>query len=243
MNSTNKFKFTILVPIYNEQDNILRLESELSAYLKIADMKSCVLFINDGSKDESGNMLKEVCERHDNFFYLSFAQNAGLSAAIKAGIDYAGSEYVGYIDADLQTAPEDFNLLLKHAPDYAMIIGIRTGRKDKVVKRVSSKFANEFRRIITHDDAIDTGCPLKVIKTEYAKKIPLFSGMHRFLPALIMLQNGGTYKQIPVRHFPRIAGQSKFHLWNRLLGPLKDCFAYRWMKKRYINYSVESYKI
>ncbi|MDR2037404.1 MAG: glycosyltransferase [Bacteroidales bacterium] len=243
MNNTAKFEFTIIVPVYNEQDNILRLESELSSFLKNAVMRSCVMFIDDGSKDDSGDMLKEVCERHDNMFYLSFSQNAGLSAAIKAGIDYTCSEYVGYIDADLQTAPEDFNLLLTDAPDYAMVIGVRIGRKDGFVKRASSKFANGFRRMMTHDDAIDTGCPLKVIKTENAKKIPLFTGMHRFLPALVMLQNGGTYKQIPVRHFPRIAGQSKFHLWNRLIGPLKDCFAYRWMKKRYINYSIESSKI
>ncbi len=176
-------------------------------------------------------------------FYLSFEKNAGLSAALKAGIDNTFSEYAGYIDADLQTTPKDFNLLLEHAPYYAMVMGIRTGRKDGFVKRASSKFANGFRRMMTHDDALDTGCPLKVIKTEYAKRIPLFTGMHRFLPALIMLQDGGIYKQIPVCHFPRIAGQSKFHLWNRLIEPLKDCFAYRWMKKRYINYSVESYKI
>ena len=243
MNNTAKFKFTIIAPVYNEQDNLLRLESELSSFLKSAAINSCVVFINDGSTDDSGNMLKEICERHDNMFYLSFEKNAGLSAALKAGIDYTFSEYVGYIDADLQTAPEDFNLLLEYAPDNAMVMGIRTGRKDGLVKRASSKFANGFRRMMTHDEAIDTGCPLKVIKTVYAKRIPLFTGMHRFLPALIMLQDGGTYKQIPVRHFPRIAGESKFHLWNRLIGPLKDCFAYRWMKKRYINYSVENYKI
>lgn len=243
MNKTSTFQFTIIVPVYDEEDNILRLESELSAFLKVGVMKSCVLFVNDGSKDRSHSMLKDVCERHDNMFYISFDRNKGLSAALKAGIDYTFSQYVGYIDADLQTSPEDFNLLLKDAPDYALVMGIRAGRKDGLVKRASSKFANGFRRMMTHDDAVDTGCPLKVIKTEYAKRLPLFTGMHRFLPALILLQDGGAYKQIPVRHFPRIAGQSKYHLWNRLIGPLKDCFAYRWMKKRYINYSVADYKL
>jgi glycosyltransferase involved in cell wall biosynthesis len=243
MNNTAKFNFTVIVPVYNEQDNILRLESELSSFLKNAAVKSCVLFVNDGSKDDSGNMLKDVCARHDDMFYLSFSRNAGLSAAIKAGIDHAYSEYVGYMDADLQTTPEDFNLLLADAPDYAMVTGIRTGRRDGFVKRASSKFANGFRRMITRDDAVDTGCPLKVIKTEYARRIPLFTGMHRFLPALIMFQKGASYKQVPVRHFPRIAGKSKFHIRNRLAGPLRDCFACRWMKKRYINYSVESCKV
>ena len=91
---------------------------------------------------------------------------------------------------------------------------------------------------MTHDDAIDTGCPLKVMQTAFAKRLPLFTGMHRFLPALILLQDGGSYKQCPVHHFPRTAGKSKYHLWNRLIGPLRDCFAYRWMKKRYINYQI-----
>lgn len=240
MNKTEQYQFTVIVPVYDEQDNILRVESELASFLKKARMKTCILFVNDGSKDNSEQMLQEVCNRHDDMFYLSFARNGGLSAALKAGFDYTFSEYVGYIDADLQTAPEDFNLLLEHAPDYVLVMGIRTGRKDDFVKRMSSKIANSFRRMMTHDTAEDTGCPLKVMRTSYAKRIPMFTGMHRFFPALIQLQDGGTVKQIPVRHFPRIAGESKYHLWNRLVGPFKDCFAYRWMKKRYINYSVSS---
>lgn len=237
-NKTVNYRFTIIVPVYNEQDNISRLESELSDFLKISGMPSCILFVDDGSGDDSRRRIMDVCARNTDMFYIFFEKNAGLSAAIKAGIDYAESEYVGYIDADLQTAPEDFNILLPDAPDYAMVTGIRTARQDSLVKKASSKFANGFRRFMTKDGIEDTGCPLKVINTEYAKRIPLFTGMHRFLPALIMLQDGGSVKQIPVRHFPRTAGQSKYHLWNRLAGPFKDCFAYRWMKKRYINYSV-----
>lgn len=238
MNKTSEYRFTVIVPVYDEQDNIERLEAELGAFLKTAAMKSCVLFVDDGSHDRSAQMLAEVCGRHDDMFYLSLARNRGLSAALKAGIDHTFSEFVGYIDADLQTAPEDFNMLLQYAPDHTLVTGIRTGRKDSFVKKASSRFANGFRRMMTKDGATDTGCPLKVMKTQYAKRLPLFTGMHRFLPALILLQDGGTYKQVPVRHFPRIAGKSKYHLWNRLAGPLKDCFAYRWMKKRYINYSI-----
>ena len=92
--------------------------------------------------------------------------------------------------------------------------------------------------MMTHDGVQDTGCPLKVLHTDYAKRIPFFTGMHRFIPALIQLQEGRV-KQIPVRHFPRVAGKSKYHLANRLIGPFKDCFAYRWMRKRYINYRVK----
>lgn len=242
-NSTSNYQFTVIVPVYNEQENIVRLETELASFLETAYMKSCILFVNDGSKDDSGQLIQQVCKRHEDMFYISFEHNAGLSAALKAGIDYSFSEYIGYIDADLQTTPEDFNILLQDAPDYAMVMGIRSNRKDGLVKRASSKFANSFRRMMTKDNAIDTGCPLKVIKTQFAKRIPLFTGMHRFFPALISLQTDGTYKQISVRHFPRMAGESKFNLWNRLLKPLKDCFAFRWMKKRYINYTVKDSKI
>lgn len=237
MNKSADYKLTIIVPVYNEEGNILRLEQELASFLKTSRISSCVLFVNDGSTDASGQLIREVCERNAGFFHIRLARNGGLSAAMKAGIDVADSEYVGYIDADLQTTPEDFNLLLEYAGEYEMVMGIRTGRKDSFVKNLSSRIANGFRRAMTHDGVEDTGCPLKILRTDYARRIPFFTGMHRFLPALIQLQNGRV-KQIPVRHFPRIAGQSKYHLWNRLVGPFKDCFAYRWMKKRYINYEI-----
>lgn len=228
---------TIVVPIYNEEDNMLRLEQELSDYLKIATVKTSVLFINDGSKDNSQHYIEEICHRNPDFNYIAFEKNCGLSAAIKAGFDHVSSPLVGYIDADLQTSPEDFNLLLEEIEHYDLVTGVRANRKDSFVKNMSSKIANGIRRAFTKDGMDDTGCPLKVIKTDYAKRIPMFKGLHRFLPAMILLQNG-TIKQVPVSHFPRIAGQAKFGLWNRLLGPLMDCFAYLWMKKKYINYKV-----
>lgn len=239
MNKTSEYELSVIVPIYNEEENIYRLEKELSAYITSASVKTCILFVNDGSKDNSMNLVAEICGRNQGFFYISFTQNNGLSAAIKAGIDEAESPFVGYIDADLQTTPEDFELLLPFRNEYELVMGIRTGRKDSFGKRLSSKIANGFRRMMTHDGVEDTGCPLKIIRTDYAKRIPFFTGMHRFLPALIQLQHANV-KQIPVRHFERTAGTSKFHLWNRLVSPFMDCFAYRWMKKRYINYTIGS---
>lgn len=239
INKTEGYELCIIVPIYNEEENMDRLEKELSNYLKIASVKTSVLFVDDGSKDNSKARMQEICQRNDGFFYICFTKNNGLSAAIKAGMDVAQSEYVGYIDADLQTTPEDFELLLAHRKEYELVMGIRTGRKDSLGKKISSKIANSFRRMMTNDGIEDTGCPLKIIKTDYAKRIPMFTGMHRFLPALIQLQDAKV-KQVSVRHFERIAGKSKFHLWNRLISPFMDCFAYRWMKKRYINYTIET---
>ena len=237
MNKTDQYEFTIIVPVYNEEDNIYNLETKLSSYLPQALYKTCVLFVNDGSKDNSLKYLKEICQRNADFFFISLTKNSGLSAAIKAGIDSTRSKYVGYMDADLQTTPEDFNLLLKDIDKYNLVMGIRANRKDSPFKKLQSKIANGFRRMMTNDGVKDTGCPLKVLRTENARKIPFFTGMHRFIPALILLQEG-TIKQVPVRHFPRTAGKSKYHLWNRLVSPFLDCFAYRWMKKRYINYAI-----
>lgn len=230
-------EFTIIVPVYNEEDNLMRVEQELSEYLSIATKKAKVLFVNDGSKDKSQELIESICLHNPDFHFVQFAENRGLSAAIKAGFDHADTPWVGYIDSDLQTAPEDFNLLLEHCEKYDLVTGVRADRKDSFVKNMSSKIANGIRRAFTHDGMDDTGCPLKVIKTDYAKRIPMFKGLHRFLPAMILLQEG-TIIQIPVRHFPRIAGKANFGLWNRLLGPLSDCFAYLWMKRKYINYTV-----
>ncbi|WP_046744868.1 glycosyltransferase [Kordia zhangzhouensis] len=228
---------TIVVPVYNEEDNLERVEKELTAYAQSAPIPVQVLFVNDGSKDKSQEMIEKICLDSPIFNYVSFAENRGLSAAIKAGFDETQTSLVGYIDSDLQTTPSDFNLLLEHIDAYDLVTGVRANRKDSFVKNMSSKIANGIRRAFTSDGMDDTGCPLKIIKTDYAKRIPMFKGLHRFLPAMILLQEGKV-KQVPVQHFPRIAGQAKYGLWNRLLGPLMDCFAYVWMKKKYINYSI-----
>jgi len=232
------FEFTIIVPVYNEKENLERVRNELLKFIGVAIKKSKVLFVDDGSIDGSLEKIREICHGSpETFTYCSFDRNYGLSTAIKAGFDYCDTPLTGYIDADLQTSPMEFNKLLEHAGEYEMVTGIRTNRKDSFVKNMSSVIANSIRRAFTHDGMDDTGCPLKVIHTDMAKRIPMFKGLHRFLPAMVMLQNGRVL-QVPVQHFQRIAGKSKYNLWNRLFGPLLDCFAYLWMKKKYINYTV-----
>lgn len=238
MNKTAQYELTIAVPVFNEQDNMLRLEKELSEFLPKAAVVSCVLFVNDGSTDRSLEMIKEICARQPHFYYISSEENHGLSTAMKAAIDTAQSRWLGYIDADLQTNPEDFNLLLAEAPRHQLVTGIRANRKDSWFKNAQSKIANGFRRKMTGDTATDTGCPLKVMWSDYARRLPFFDGMHRFLPALMALEKG-SFLEMPVRHYPRTAGVSKYHLYNRLVSPFIDCFAYRWMKKRYIRYGID----
>ncbi|PSG88606.1 glycosyltransferase family 2 protein [Aurantibacter aestuarii] len=229
--------FTILVPVYNEAEALDDLKNALLDYLKIAALPTMVLFINDGSSDESLNLIQSYSESYKVFQYISLENNRGLSTALKAGIDHTKTEYLGYIDADLQTKPEDFNLLLSFLPEYDFITGIRVNRQDSFIKKISSKIANTVRNWFTKDGLKDTNCPLKVIKTNVAKKIPFYKGAHRFLPALVMLQNVSV-KAIEIPHYRRIKGYSKFGISNRLGTSLIFCFIYLWMKRNKITYTI-----
>ncbi len=229
---------SIIVPVFNEEENLDRIEQTFKEYFAHSKTKSKVLFVDDGSTDGSFKKIEKICKVNPDFEYIKFKQNYGLSSAIKAGIDHCNTELVGYIDADLQTTPFDFDLLLQDIDQYDAVIGYRAKRKDTFNKKIQSLIANRIRRALINDGVIDTGCPLKVIRTDMAQKIPFFDGMHRFIPALILLE-GGKIKQKEVRHYQRLAGKSKFNLFNRSIKPLQDAFAYRWMRSRYIRYEIE----
>ncbi len=229
---------TIIVPVYNEEESLAKFCAEMDVFLDRVDISPVkVLLVNDGSNDNSQEIINDICDNDHRYAFIMLDRNHGLSTAIKAGIDYCQTNLVGYIDSDLQTSPVDFVKFVEFFPDYDMVNGIRTKRQDTMVKKISSKIANNFRRFMINDHIVDTCCPLKIIKTDYARRIPFFNGMHRFLPALVQLQEGRV-KQIPVSHFPRYAGTAKYHLWNRLIGPFFDTIAFVWMRKRYINYRI-----
>jgi dolichol-phosphate mannosyltransferase len=229
---------TIIVPVYNEEDCLEGFSDAMDVFLARSPLPVQALFVDDGSTDGSLPLIKAICESRPGYSYISLDRNYGLSTAIKAGIDAIDSVYIGYIDSDLQTSPLDFLLFFDYLPEYQMVNGIRAKRQDTLVKKVSSRIANSFRRRMINDGIQDTCCPLKIMDAAYAKRLPFFNGMHRFLPALIQLQ-GGRVKQIQVQHFERLAGYAKYHLFNRLWGPLQDTFAFRWMRKNYIRYAVD----
>lgn len=231
------YDFTIIVPVYNEKDCLPQLFVQLEAYLATASKKTRVLFVDDGSTDASPGMIKDFCINNKDFSCLIFERNFGKGAALKAAFDYIKTPLLGYLDADLQTYPEDFERLLPFIGEYDLVTGWRKQRKDTFIKRISSKIGNGIRNLFTRDYMHDTGCPLKVIKTQFAIRIPMFKGLQRFLPAMVLLQNG-RIKEVEIPHYPRLAGKSKYNFKNRFMGPLLDCFAYVWMRKSYINYKV-----
>ncbi len=231
------YQFNIIVPVFNEVENLQRLTTELNKFIHNSPITTSVLFVNDGSTDESQQEIDAICKQFKNFKSIEFEKNCGLSAALAAGFKHTTTELVGYIDADLQTSPMDFNLLLAEITNYDLVTGVRMNRKDSWLKNASSTIANSIRRAFTKDGMDDTGCPLKVIKTSFAKNIPMFNGFHRFLPALVLLQEGKVH-QVSVQHYSRMHGKSKFGLWNRIINPLICCFIYVWMKKNYLNYKI-----
>lgn len=236
--SHEKDSLTILVPLYNEAECLPKLVEELNNFIQASPVETFVYFINDGSSDKSQSIIEPISLQDPHYHYIKFTSNQGLSAALKAGFDHCKTSLVAYIDADLQTVPMDFLKLLPFIPDYDLVTGIRAKRNDSIVKRLSSLIANSVRRLLIDDGIADTGCPLKILKTKYAQAIPFFTGMHRFIPALVQL-HGGRVKQIPVQHFPRYAGEAKYNLRNRLIKPFFDTLAFRWMKKRYIHYQID----
>lgn len=236
--SAEKLSLTTLVPIYNERECLPKLVEELNNFIQVSPVETFVYFINDGSTDDSQSIIESISLHDPRYHYIKFTSNQGLSAALKAGFDHCKTALVAYIDADLQTSPMDFLKLLPFIPDYDLVTGIRAKRNDSVVKRLSSLIANSVRRFLINDGIADTGCPLKILKTEYAQAIPFFTGMHRFIPALVQL-HGGRVKQVPVQHFPRYAGVAKYNLRNRLIKPFVDTLAFRWIKKRYIHYQID----
>lgn len=233
----SEYLLTIIVPLFNEEGNLPRLAKELSDYLSQSTCSAKVLFVNDGSTDNSAMLVEQFCAQNHAFSFIHLKKNSGLSTALKAGIDQVETKYTGYIDADLQTSPHDFEYLMEFVDYYDLVTGIRIGRKDGIVKRISSRMANAIRCTVTHDGVSDTGCPLKIFHTDTAHRIPFFKGMHRFLPALVQL-DGGHVKEVHVRHYKRLAGKSNYHLRNRLFGPAVDLIAFIWIRKRYISYEI-----
>jgi glycosyltransferase involved in cell wall biosynthesis len=198
-----------------------------------------VLFVDDGSTDQSLALIKAACRQRSRYSFLKLTQNWGLSAALKAGIDHCQTPWVGYIDADLQTSPMDFLELLPYCGRFDLVTGVRISRKDTFVKRVSSIVANTVRQKILKDGMTDTCCPLKIGRTSMLRSVPFFNGAHRFLPALVQM-NGGRVHQTPVNHYPRIAGEAKYHLHNRLIGPLVGLFVVSWLQRHAVHYQEEA---
>jgi dolichol-phosphate mannosyltransferase len=223
---------SVIIPLFNEEENVPLLQSELSGALK--DFTYEIIFVDDGSVDRT----VERIEPKANVRVIRFEKNAGQSAAIYAGLEAAQGATVVLIDGDLQNDPADVpRLLAEIARGADLVCGYREQRRDTLVKRLTSWIANTVRSRFTKDGVRDTGCTLKAMRRECVSALVPFKGMHRFIPALV---KGAGYRlvEVPVNHRPRRFGQSKYGLGNRAVRATIDMFGVRWLLSRRLNYKI-----
>lgn len=233
---------SIVVPVYNEQDNLPVLFSEIERAMARTDKEWHVIFVDDGSTDNSLHVMRTLAEKHSSARYVAFAANCGQSAAFKAGFDAATGDVIVTMDADLQNDPADIpDMLAQYERGFDMVIGWRAKRQDSLVKKLVSRFGNAVRNRLSNETVKDTGCSLKVMRTTMAQRLPMFTGMHRFLPTLMKMQ-GATVAEIKVNHRPRRHGVSKYGVWDRAKATFFDLLAIRWMQKRSFRYSIKEQK-
>jgi len=223
---------SVVVPLYNEEANVLILQEELRAALKGLDYE--IIFVDDGSIDRTAERI----EAAGNIRLIRFEKNSGQSAAIYAGLTTARGATLVIIDGDLQNDPADIpKLLAEIALGADLVCGYRVKRRDTLVKRATSRIANAVRSRYTKDGVRDTGCTLKAMRRECASTLLPFKGMHRFIPALVKAA-GYRLVEVPVNHRARRFGQSKYGLGNRALRATIDMFGVRWLLSRRLNYKI-----
>ena len=232
METTNSPAVSVIVPLFNEEENMSILQSEVKAAL--AEIDHEMIFVDDGSIDRT----LERIETAPNVRVIRFEKNTGQSAAIYAGLQAAHGAITVLIDGDLQNDPTDIPRLLAEIDRGAdLVCGYRARRKDTFLKRLTSRIANFVRSRFTKDYVRDTGCTLKAMRRDCVSALLPFKGMHRFIPALV---KGAGYQlvEIPVNHRPRRFGQSKYGLGNRALRATIDMFGVRWLLSRRFNYKI-----
>jgi dolichol-phosphate mannosyltransferase len=223
---------SVVVPLFNEEENVPILQAELTAALRGLDYE--IIFVDDGSADGTSDRIAPDARIR----VLRFERNAGQSAAMYAGLLSARGDVAVLIDGDLQNDPADIPKLIAEIERGAdLVCGYRAQRKDTAVKRITSRVANFVRSRFTKDGVRDTGCTLKAMKRECIAALVPFKGMHRFIPALV---KGAGYRlvEVPVNHRPRKFGQSKYSLGNRALRATMDMFGVRWLLSRRLNYKL-----
>lgn len=233
-------ELSVVVPVYNEAECVAPLCAELYAVLPGLGRSFEVILVDDGSSDDTPELLAAEKQRRDSLRVLRLRKNCGQSAALSCGFDHARGQVVITLDADLQNDPADIPLLLAKldSGECDAVCGWRQKRRDTWLRRASSKIANGVRNKLSGETISDTGCSLKAYKTEFLRKIKMFKGMHRFLPTLLKME-GARVVEVPVGHRPRHAGEAKYGVWNRVFKSFRDLLAVRWMKRRHIDYDAE----
>jgi dolichol-phosphate mannosyltransferase len=238
MDSSQKIEISAVIPVFNEEENLPVLIPKL---MKIFNQLSKVyemIFVDDGSSDNSRKILREMAIQHPTLRVLGLKENRGLSTALLAGMREARGDILITLDSDLQNDPADIPRLLQCLDQYDMATGWRQKRDDPWLKRIASKIGNGVRNRLSGETIHDSACTLRVFKKECIRTVPIFNGMHRFFSTLVKME-GFRIIEVPVSHHPRRYGKSKYNIRNRMIRSFTDLLAVRWMKDRRVRYEIE----
>jgi len=225
-------ELSVVAPVFEESPNLVPLVDWVRGTLGEGPGWELVL-VDDGSRDGSAETIRELARRDPRVRGVFLARHCGQTSALKIGIERARAPLIATLDADLQNDPADIALLRAQLDGHDAAVGVRVRRRDSFVRRASSRIANRVRNTVLHDTIQDTGCGLKLFRAEAIRTLPLFEGMHRFLPTLLRY-HGFSVIEVPVSHHPRTRGRSKYGISNRAWRVFKDMLAVRWMRSRIV---------
>jgi dolichol-phosphate mannosyltransferase len=231
---------SVILPVYNESEAIVPVLLEIGETLENAfNSEWEVLAVNDGSTDDTADRILEAAETYPAIRHIPLERNVGQSGALWMGFRQARADWIATLDADGQNDPADLPKLWAAREDADAVFGFRAKRKDTWSKRYGSKLANAVRNLILKEDITDTGCAVKLFRKTFTEELMPWNGMHRFFGSLFRMQ-GAVIKQLPVNHRPRTAGTSKYTNWGRLKKTVRDLFAMRWLRARYVQVRLKS---
>ena len=227
-------QLSVVVPVFNERDNVLPLIGEIAAALRDkADFE--IVYVDDASKDDTLAVLSAAKADFPELRVIRHLSQSGQSTAVRNGVKAARGEWIATLDGDGQNDPADIPKLLamrdESADTIKLFAGWRVNRKDTGSTRFASKFANGLRSRLLRDETPDTGCGIKLFERAAFLDLPYFDHMHRYLPAL-MQRAGWQVKSVPVNHRARATGVSKYNNLNRALVGISDLRGVAWLIRR-----------
>ena len=230
---------SVVIPVYNEEESLPLLWPELRSVLEGEAIDFEVLFVDDGSRDRSAEIVRALRDSDPRVRLVRLKTNAGETAATDAGFRAARGRLVVTMDADLQNDPHDIPDFVRHLQRWDAVTGWRVDRGDgdSLLRRLSSRIANRVRNWILDDAIRDSGCTFRAFRRECLRELPLYRGFHRFIPTLLRMR-GFRVVEVPVRNRPRRFGRSKYGVMNRVFVAFADLLVVRWMKSRHLRYAV-----
>jgi glycosyltransferase involved in cell wall biosynthesis len=230
---------SVVIPVYNEEENLPPLWAELRGVLETLGMTFEVVFVDDGSRDRSAELIRGFRDTDPRVRLVRLKANAGETAATDAGFKAARGRFVVTMDADLQNDPHDIPSMLAHLDRWDAVTGWRVRRSegDSLIRRVSSRIANGVRNRLSDETIQDSGCTFRAFRRDCLRGLVLYRGFHRFIPTLLKMR-GYRVLEVPVGNRPRRFGQSKYGVMNRVFVATADLLVVRWMKNRCLRYEV-----